>query len=385
MDTDAAPAPPKPKPAPADVKRYRRNLQGEVDGVALYQRLARAEKDPGRAQIFLDLAETEKGHLKNWQDRLRDAGATVPDLRPSLRVRIMLLLAGRLGPRAVLPMISAMESTGFENYMAQADAGPGMARAERAHARTLSTLYAPGGGTDVAGIAAGERWHRVDTGGTLRAGIFGISDGLLSNLSLVIGVAGANPEGRFIILAGVAGLLAGSFSMGAGEFVSVTSQRELFERQIELEREELESDPEQERHELALIYRAKGLAAAEADELAARIIADRGVALETLAREELGLNPEGLGSPWGVATSSFSAFALGAIIPVIPWFFGSGNANFAASLIMGGLGMFAVGAAVSLFTGRNPLFAGLRQLAIGSAAAAVTYTIGRAIGVSTGG
>jgi len=380
MDT----AQPKPAPTPADIKRYRQNLQGEVDGVALYQRLAQAEKNPDRAKIFLELAETEKGHLQQWVDRLRAAGAGVPDNpRPSLRVRIMCFLADRLGPRAVLPMVSAMESTGFDNYMAQPEAGPDMARDERAHARTLSTLYSPGGGIDVAGIAAGERWHRVDTGGTLRAGIFGVSDGLLSNLSLVIGVAGANPEGRFIVLAGVAGLLAGAFSMGAGEFVSVTSQRELFERQIALEKEELESDPEQERQELALIYRAKGLPPEEADALATRIIADRGVALETLAREELGLNPEGLGSPYGVAVSSFLAFAAGALVPLLPWFFGSSNVFFFASIVVGGLGMFTVGAAVSLFTGRNFIYAGLRQLAIGSVAVAVTYTIGRIIGVST--
>jgi vacuolar iron transporter family protein len=384
MDTPPTDAvQPQPAPTPADIKRYRQNLQGEVDGVAIYQRLARAEKDPERAKIFLDLAETEKGHLQSWIDRLRAAGAGVPDNpRPSLRVRIMCVLADRLGPRAVLPMISAMESSGFDNYMAQPEAGPDMARAERAHARTLSTLYSPGG-TDVAGIAAGERWHRVDTGGTLRAAIFGISDGLLSNLSLVIGVAGANPSGRFIVLAGVAGLLAGSFSMGAGEFVSVTSQRELFERQIALEKEELETDPEQERRELALIYRAKGLPPDEVDALATRIIADRGVALETLAREELGLNPEGLGSPYGVALSSFLAFAAGAVIPLLPWFFGSSSVFFLASVVLGGLGMFTVGAAVSLFTGRNFIFAGLRQLAIGSVAAAVTYTIGRIIGVGT--
>jgi VIT1/CCC1 family predicted Fe2+/Mn2+ transporter len=295
----------------------------------------------------------------------------------------MCFLADRLGPRAVLPMVSAMESSGFENYMAQPEAGPDMARDERSHSRTLSTLYSPGGGTDVAGIARGERWHRVDTGGQLRASIFGISDGLLSNLSLVIGVAGANPDGRFIVLAGVAGLLAGAFSMGAGEFVSVTSQRELFERQIALEKEELETDPEQERQELALIYRAKGLPVEEAEALSARIIADRGVALETLAREELGLNPEGLGSPYGVAIASFLSFAAGAIIPVIPWFFGSTNAHFVASIVMGVIGMFAVGATVSLFTGRNFIFAGLRQVAIGSVAAAITYTIGRIIGVST--
>jgi VIT1/CCC1 family predicted Fe2+/Mn2+ transporter len=375
-------------PSPEDIKRFRENYQGEVDGVFLYQRLSRAEKDPDRAQIFLDLAETEKRHLKNWADRLAAAGVKLPaEPKPSPRVRILCFLADRLGPRAVLPMVSAMESTGFDNYMAQPEAGPDMARDERSHSRTLSTLYSPGGdaaGGAVAGIARGERWHRVDTGGQLRAAVFGISDGLLSNLSLVIGVAGANPDGRFIVLAGVAGLLAGAFSMGAGEFVSVTSQRELFERQIALEKQELETDPEQERQELALIYRAKGLPVAEAEALSARIIADRGVALETLAREELGLNPEGLGSPYGVAIASFLAFAAGAIIPVVPWFFGSTNAHFAASIIMGGLGMFAVGATVSLFTGRNFIFAGMRQVAIGSVAAAITYTIGRIIGVSTG-
>jgi VIT1/CCC1 family predicted Fe2+/Mn2+ transporter len=171
--------------------------------------------------------------------------------------------------------------------------------------------------------------------------------------------------------------------MGAGEFISVTSQRELFERQIALEKEELEADPESERRELALIYRAKGLGVEEAEDLSARIIADRGVALETLAREELGLNPEGLGSPTGAALASFLAFAAGAIIPVIPWFFGDSWLAFTLSVAFGGAAMFAVGAAVSLFTGRNPLFAGARQLTIGFAAAAITFWIGRLIGVST--
>jgi VIT1/CCC1 family predicted Fe2+/Mn2+ transporter len=387
MDTTDAPATEEAAVTPAsaaDIKRFRANYQGEVDGVELYRLLASAEKDPQRAQIFLDLSETEKGHRKHWADKLRAAGVDPGDPGPSLRVRVLVFLARRFGPRAVLPMVSAMESSGFDDYMAQADAGPALARAERAHSRTLSTMYSPGGETDVAGIARGERWHRVDTGGQLRAAIFGISDGLLSNLSLVIGVAGANPEGRFIVLAGVAGLLAGAFSMGAGEFVSVTSQRELFERQIALEKEELESDPESERKELALIYRAKGLPADEAEALSTRILADRGVALETLAREELGLNPEGLGSPWGVAFASFASFATGAIIPVIPWFFGSSALFFAASVLLGGIAMFAVGASVSLFTGRNFVFAGARQLAIGMAATAVTFGIGKFIGVQTG-
>ncbi len=378
----------------ADIKRFRANYQGEVDGIELYRRLSEAEKDPERKQIFLDLMTTEQRHVQVWADRLRAAGADPGDLRPSMRVRILGFLADRLGPRAVLPMVSAMESSGFDNYMAQAEAGPSMARDERSHSRTLTTLAAPAsagpgasstGEADVAAIVQGERWHRVDSGGTLRAAIFGVSDGLVSNLSLVIGVAGANPDGRFIILAGVAGLLAGAFSMGAGEFVSVTSQRELFERQIALEKEELESDPESERRELALIYRAKGLGVQEAETLSRRILADRGVALETLAREELGLNPDELGAPYRVATSSFLAFATGAVIPVIPFLFGSSWWHFGTAVALSGIALFAVGAGVSLFTGRSTLFSGGRQLLIGAVAAAVTFTIGRIIGVGATG
>jgi VIT1/CCC1 family predicted Fe2+/Mn2+ transporter len=374
-------------PSAADIKRFRDNFQGEIDGVELYRRLSRAEKDPERKKIFLDLAETEKTHVEHWRGKLRAAGADPGDgFRPSMRVRILGFLADRLGPRAVLPMVSAMESTGYDNYMAQSEAGPPLARAERAHARTLSALSSgrsatATAGDEVASIARGERWHRVDSGGTLRAAIFGVNDGLVSNLSLVIGVAGANPDGRFIILAGISGLLAGAFSMGAGEFVSVTSQRELFERQIELERQELESDPESERRELALIYRAKGIGEAEAEALAGRIIADKSVALETLAREELGLNPDELGSPYGVSISSFTAFASGAIIPVIPFLFGSSWLHFTLSVVLSGIALFAVGVGVSLFTGKSALFSGARQLAIGAVAAAVTYTIGRIIGV----
>jgi VIT1/CCC1 family predicted Fe2+/Mn2+ transporter len=379
-------APPKAPATAADIKRYRDNYQGEIDGVELYRRLSRAERDPERAQIFLDLAETEKRHVQIWADRLRDAGADPGEPRPTLRVRVLGFLADRLGTRAVLPMVSAMESSGFDNYMAQSEAGPSMARDERSHARALSTLSGQATSAEPADvITRNERWHRVDQGGTLRAAIFGVNDGLVSNLSLVIGVAGADPDGRFIILAGVAGLLAGAFSMGAGEFVSVMSQRELFERQIALEKEELEADPEQERRELALIYRAKGLPPAEAEALSTRIIADRGVALETLAREELGLNPDELGSPYRVAISSFLSFAAGAIIPVIPFFFGSEWPNFVASVLLSGIALFAVGAGVSLFTGRGLLFSGGRQLLIGWGAAAVTFTIGRLIGVGTTG
>lgn len=384
----SATTPSQKTPTKADVKRYRSNYQGEIDGVALYERLAAAERDPDRATIFLELAETEKRHVQVWADKLRECGVDVPALKPSMRVRVLGFLADRLGTRAVLPMVSAMESSGFDNYMAQSEAGPPLARDERAHSRTLQTLSRAGGattttGTDVSVITRDERWHRVDAGGTLRAAIFGVNDGLVSNMSLVMGVAGADPDGSFIILAGVAGLLAGAFSMGAGEFISVTSQRELFERQIALEMEELEANPEEERRELALIYRAKGLPPEEAERMSRRILEDRGVALETLAREELGLNPDELGSPYRVAFSSFTAFAAGAIIPVIPFLFGSSLLHVLTSLALSGAALFAVGAGVSLFTGRSLWFSGLRQLGIGMGAAAVTFTIGRLIGVNT--
>jgi VIT1/CCC1 family predicted Fe2+/Mn2+ transporter/demethoxyubiquinone hydroxylase (CLK1/Coq7/Cat5 family) len=381
MDSTSAPT---KQPTPADIKRYRANYQGEIDGVELYRLLANAEKNPDRAKIFLDLAETEKRHVQVWATRLREAGVDPGAPRPTLRVRALGFLARRLGTRAVLPMVSAMESSGFDNYMAQSEAGPPMARDERSHARTLATLSGQRGAEPATAITRDERWHRVDSGGAFRAAIFGVNDGLVSNMSLVIGVAGANPDGRFIILAGVSGLLAGAFSMGAGEFVSVMSQRELFERQIALEKEELEADPESERQELALIYRAKGLSQQEAEALSARIISDRGVALETLAREELGLNPDELGAPYRVSVSSFIAFAAGAVIPVIPFLFGSEWLNFGLSLALSGIALFAVGAGVSLFTGRGMLFSGGRQLAIGAIAAAVTFTIGKMIGVNAG-
>jgi VIT1/CCC1 family predicted Fe2+/Mn2+ transporter len=188
-----------------------------------------------------------------------------------------------------------------------------------------------------------------------------------------------------VLLAGVAGLLAGAFSMAAGEFVSISSQREMFERQIALERDELAESPEEEEHELALIYRAKGLPAAESNRLAATLMRDPDVALDTLAREELGLDPSELGSPIGAATSSFAAFAVGAAMPVLPYLFLGGFAAFLASVVLSVVALFAVGAGVSLVTGRGLLFSGIRMVSIGGAAAGVTYLVGKLIGVSIAG
>ncbi|HEY8556049.1 MAG TPA: VIT1/CCC1 transporter family protein, partial [Actinomycetes bacterium] len=216
----------------------------------------------------------------------------------------------------------------------------------------------------------------------LRAAIFGVNDGLVSNLALVMGVTGGTADRRLILLAGVAGLLAGAFSMGAGEYISVTSQRELFEREIALEAEEIEAMPDEEANELALIYRAKGVGREEAEAMAARIMRDRDTALDTMAREELGLNPDELGSPWGVAISSSVSFAAGAVVPVLPWLIASGTAAFVASIALSALALFLVGAGISLLTGRSLLQSGARQLLVGGLAAAATFGIGRLIGVS---
>src|SRR6266496_2509944 len=221
-----------------------------------------------------------------------------------------------------------------------------------------------------------------DSSGALRAAIFGVNDGLVSNLSLVMGVTGGQADRKFILLAGLAGLLAGAFSMGAGEFISVTSQRELFQREIALESEEIVAMPDEEANELALIYRAKGIGREDAEALAKRIMRDHDTALDTMAREELGLNPEELGSPTRVAASSFASFAIGAVLPVLAWMFSAGTAAFATSIILSALALFLVGAGISLLTGRSAIRSGIRQLLVGGAAAVATFGIGRLIGVS---
>jgi VIT1/CCC1 family predicted Fe2+/Mn2+ transporter len=228
-----------------------------------------------------------------------------------------------------------------------------------------------------------ESWHRAaGQSGALRAAVFGINDGLVSNLALVMGFAGAATGNDIIVLAGVAGLLAGAFSMAAGEYVSMQSQKELFERQIELEREELRFMPEKERQELAALYRAKGLSEEEAELVADRLMQDPEHALDTKIREELGLDPDELGSPWGAAAYSFAAFAVGAVIPLAPFLLTSGVAAVIISTVLALIALFIVGALVSLLTGRGLLFSGLRQCAIGGGTALVTFIVGSLIGVS---
>jgi vacuolar iron transporter family protein len=220
--------------------------------------------------------------------------------------------------------------------------------------------------------------------GALRAAIFGVNDGLLTNTSLIMGFAGASQGRAIVVLAGISGLLAGAFSMGSGEYVSMRVQREVLERLLHLEANELRADPEGERDELAAIYESKGLSADLASRVATQVMRDPSVALDTHAREELGIDPaEGLGSPWGAAISSFGMFALGALLPLIPFFFGGGTVAIVLTGVIAAVALLTVGALTSLLTGRSPVFSACRQLAIGATAAAVTYGIGRLIGVTT--
>lgn len=407
---------------PIDLEQSLENLKLERDAIQLYDALATIEKDPARAAAFRTIAGNERRHADVWATRLGALGASVPPAGgPRFRVRAIIGLARVLGTHAVKDLVLALEGDEEDFYMAQAAPEvEAIAADEREHAEIWKRLSAdrsggPAGGRDeaipagaraavragVAGhaaaadglsapteIASREGWHRAGRSGTLRAVIFGVSDGLVSNLALVMGVAGAGAavgEGRFILLAGIAGLLAGAFSMAAGEYISMQSQRELFERQIALERAELEAMPEEEEAELAAVYRAKGFTPEEARTIARRMFADPEHALDTLVREELGLDPDELGSAWGAAFGSFVAFALGAIVPVVPYLFGSGVAAFWIAIVASLGALFLVGAGVSLLTGRSLVFSGARQVGIGAAAAVVTYLVGTAIGVSVAG
>jgi vacuolar iron transporter family protein len=337
--------------------------QEEQRSAHLYRVLAEMERGGPREKLFRELAREAAAQSRIWADAARKAGRTVPAVyRADLRTRIVEQLTRRLGPRHMRSMLAAMKVRGMSVY----------GRVEPGHPT-------PDASTGL------ERRHRgLAGGGNLRATVFGVNDGLVSNASLILGVAGASADAGIILLSGVAGLLAGAFSMAAGEYVSVRSQREMYEYQIGLERDELNAYPDEEAKELALIYEARGLAWDEAKRLADSMIADPERGLDTLAREELGLNPDELGSPFGAAAFSFLSFAAGALIPLIPFLFGRGPSTLIVSIGVTGFSLFAVGSTLSLFTGRSALRGGVRMLLIGAAAGALTFAIGRLLGVSLG-
>ena len=369
-------------------QRYTVNLQGESDSAALYRTLSQNEKNPGLAGIYGRLAAVEEAHAEFWRRQIEAIGRKAPRLRPGFRTRALIWLARRFGPAFVLPTVNTLEQLDSGAYAAQPEAvAGGLPATERSHARIIEALAAPSP-TALSGatLARLEGRHRGMGGNALRAAVLGANDGLVSNLSLVTGVAGAEMSAHAILVSGLAGLLAGSCSMALGEWLSVNTARESAQRQIDTEASELEQVPEEEQEELALIYQAKGLPADLAKKLAVELIANKKTALDTLVREELGIDPGELGgSAWVAGGTSFFLFALGAVFPVGPYFLFTGTTALVASLAASAVALCLIGAGTSLFTGRGVWFSAARQLVVGLAAAGITFALGRLIGTAIAG
>ncbi len=322
----------------------------------LYLKVAQSEQGTPRQKLFQRLALEAEHQAEIWADKMRSENQPVPhDLHLDMRTRIVAQLIARLGPRAIKPILASMKIRGLSVYT-----------------QSLLSHPAPTSMEEI-----GRRHQRRDSGGNLRAAVFGVNDGLVSNAALISGMtAAASQDPHVVILAGTAGLLAGAFSMAAGEYVSVRSQREMFEYQIGLEAEELRLYPEEEAAELALIFEARGMEHAQAKQMASNLIKDPARALDTLAREELGLDPSELGSPRHAALYSFISFAMGAFVPLLPFFLMPMQSAFAWAIGLTGISLMTIGAILSLFTGRSAVLGGLRMLGIGGTAGILTYWIG---------
>ncbi len=361
------------------------NLVDERDGAALYEGLAKYEKDQAKGRSFSELALAERRHAEIWIRKLEKEGVAIPPDRASSRIRALIWLARRLGSEAVVPMILDAEAGDADKYDAQGGDASAIADEERAHRVVLAGM-GDGQTRDARQlIAVRERWHgNSGRAGSIRAAIFGMNDGLLSNLSLILGVAGAGVEPKTVVVTGVAGLMAGAFSMAAGEYSSVASQRDLLKRQVELEKREIEEAPEEEAAELALIFKQKGLSTEQASRVAAEILKNPEQAADTLVREELGLDPDDLGSPWNAAWSSFVMFSVGATVPLIPFLLTTGTPAVAtsAALAFGVLG--AVGGFVGFLSGTSVWRSAARMVGLAVLAAGVTYAVGRLFGAAVG-
>ena len=339
----------------------------EMRSAYLYRVMAQVEEHAERARLFAKLAEEAESQARVWAERARANAEALPArFEPDRRTRLVARLIRGLGVRRMRSVLAAMKVRGLSIYRAVTPSERAVTPSERSW-RSHRRL---------------ETHADSSSGGSLRAAVFGVSDGLSSNCSLILGLAGAGAEPRVVLLSGMAGLLAGAFSMAAGEYVSVRAQREMYEHQIGLERQELETYPNEEAEELALIYAARGMPEQDARGLATRTIADPERALDTLAREELGLNPEELGSPLGAALSSFASFAIGALVPILPFLIVPPAMALTGTITLTAAALFAVGALISLFTGRSAFHSALRMLLIGGGAGALTYVIGHVLAVT---
>lgn len=365
------------KASKSTIERYSDYVRVERDAAVMYRGLAGLSRGTRRA-AFLELADIEDKHVSFWEDKIRAGGQEPPaagQFKPSERTTGLLHTARQYSVDMVLPIIEMDERDGMADYADDPDAPEFMIREEEEHARVLGQML-------VTDSEEGEGWHRNNKSGSLRAAIFGVNDGLISNTALVMGFAGATAGRETVLFAGVAGLLAGAFSMAAGEFISMSNQRESFEREIELEALEIELMPEEEQRELELIYIAKGVDPEDAKRLAEQVMKDKDVALDTMVREELGLDPDELGSPWGAASSSFIAFAIGAVLVVLPYIFVGGTVALITGVSIALLALIVVGGGMAKLNGRPMLPSILRQVAVGVVAAGATFFFGAMIGLS---
>lgn len=386
-----------------DPRRFLKYLEAERNAALLYRALADTVEGD-RREALLELADIEDEHAQHWVELLDQAGVPVPPMPTELDPTDAALVARARGTGLtdVLSRLEETEGADAGMYDEEPEAPEQMSQDEREHIEVFRSMRAgtslppirsAGKGAVTSSAAGGGRfgegWHRTDRSGSLRAAVFGVSDGLVSNTALVMGFAGASTSNTTVFFAGLAGLLAGAFSMAAGEYVSVASQRDLFQREIAMEADELRNKPEEEQRELELIYRAKGLDRESAKSVAAQIMADPKTALDTLAREELGLDPDSLGSPIKAASSSFVAFAIGAVVVMLPFLFflqpgASTTVPVVAGIVLAIIAMIIVGSIVGRLSGRGMLISATRQVMWGCGAAGVTYLVGRLVGVSLG-
>lgn len=362
-----------------------KNIQTEIDASYLYEVLAENEKDENVAHIFREMSDIEKGHALSFMMKNNMDTAHLPG--PSYRAKILRTIGKVFGYDYILGVLLDTEksiSAGVLSARARSQSKTSLS--DTSHVKILQNILKSDYKVSGSDLARFEKRHRSVGGNALRAAVLGGNDGLVSNFSLVMGVAGAVSGQTTVLLTGIAGLLAGALSMALGEWISVKSSQELYENQMDIEMEELETNPEGEERELALIYNAKGIPQDQARKMASEIITDKDQAHEILVKEELGINAEDLkGSAMEAAVSSFILFAIGAIIPVIPFFFTGGFQAIILSAVFSSLGLFIIGAAITLFTGKSIWYSGFRQVFFGLAAAAVTYGIGSLIGVSVAG
>jgi VIT1/CCC1 family predicted Fe2+/Mn2+ transporter/rubrerythrin len=364
------------------------SLQTEIDASYLYTKLAEAENNVAVAKLYHELAAIEISHADAMVKSYKEKGIVIELPQASWRAKVLNRIGKIFGYEYVVSsLVETEKAVAVKQSSDKTKQHIPLSGHETNHVKILENLISTQSKVSGEKISKLEgRRHKTVGGNALRAAVLGANDGLVSNMSLVMGVAGATNGEQGVLVAGMAGLMAGALSMALGEWISVKSSQELYERQMKLEMEEIENHPETEIKELQLIYIAKGIPEEQAKTMAEKIMSDPSLAHEVLIKEELGINPEELkGSAWTAAIASFILFAIGAIIPVIPFFIGSSFITIIWSLVLSAIGLFLIGSAITLFTGKSIWHSGFRQVIFGLAAAAITFSIGKLIGVSIGG